>query len=159
MQIANIILLTLTVLLCGAYFGMTLFCQIGLLPAMRSIEPAAFIQTWRSIDGYMDRAMPPYKLTLLLLTATTTVTLYLTGQRHLAILTGISFLLGLIALVLTITRQVPVNKCIASLPPTAADSLARDLLRSTESNFTIRFVLAFAAFAALCIGVTHYPVH
>jgi len=159
MHIANIILITLTVLLCGGYFGITLFCQIGLLPAMRSIGPAAFVKAWRDIDGYMDRAMPPYKLTLLGLTAVTTTTLALTCQCQLAILTGISFLLGLAALILTITRQVPVNKCIAALPPSAAESLALDLLRSTRTNFTIRFYLALAAFAALCIGVTHYPVH
>lgn len=159
MHIANIILLTLTVLLCGAYFGMTLFCQIGLLPAMRSIEPTAFIQTWRAIDGYMDRAMPPFKLTLLALTAANTVTLYLTGQCSLASCTAISFLCDLIALVLTITRQLPVNKRIAALPPTAATSLALDLLRSTEANFTVRFLLALLAFAALCVGVTHYPIH
>ena len=152
----EVILLTLTLFLCGAYFGLTLFCQIGLLPAMRPVAPQTFQQTWRAIDTYMDRLMPPYKLTLLAVNLALAIVAYRSGQTHLATYAGISFALWLIALVLTITMQLPVNKAIATA---TNDADLRTLLTKTNTNFALRFALAVVSFLALCIAATRSPSH
>ncbi len=149
-----ILLLTLTLFVCGAYCGMTLFCQIGLLPAMRIVPPQTFAETWRAVDRFMDRLMPPFKLTLILLNLALTIVAYRNGQIPVATYAGISLLLSLLALVLTITMQLPVNKRIATA--TSEEQLL-DLLAETNGNFALRFVLALVAFLTLCIGATHFP--
>ena len=104
----------------------------------------------------MDRAMPPFKIILLLINLALTALCVLDYHRPLALYSGISFLLILIALILTVAVQLPINKQIAAA---TNDEHLRRLLQKTGTHFTIRFVLALVAFAALCIGATHYPLH
>lgn len=150
MQTLPQILYALSLFLTGLYAGMTLFCQLGLLPAMAKIAPQDFLRTWRPIDAIMDRAMPPYKLTLLLITLATSICFYTQHQQTRATITAASFLLSLIALVLTIAKQLPINKQIQTIPDTAPDSAIRALLQQATANFAVRLVLALLAFALLC---------
>ena len=152
------ILLALIQLLCGLYAGMALMCQIGLLPAMRRVAPSTYAETFRAVDALMDRAMPPFKLTLLLFTAATAVCLFVQRQMPLALVVSFSFACSLVALVLTITKQLPVNARLRGLPRDAEDRVLVKILDVTIRNFEVRLWFALASFAALCFGVAIWPV-
>ncbi len=158
MHTLNALLFFLTLLLCGAYAGMALFCQIGVLPTMRNLDTATFVTVWRILDRYMARSMPPYKVTLLALTLASSISLFVQHQTSLARLTAASFLLTLAALVLTVWKQLPLNTQMSSLPANTDRSTVVALLDRTVKNFGVRLVLAVVAFAVLCLGAVAYPI-
>lgn len=158
MQTTTQLLLTLTLLLCGAYAGMVLMCQIGVLPAMRRLQPKAYADAWRAMDFYLARSMPPYKLSLLLLNAATIVCLYLQHRSSLAMAAVGSFLFSVAGLVATVRGQLPLNAKLQSLPADAADHLLIDIREKTVKGFSVRFFLAATAFVVLAIGVVYSPL-
>lgn len=158
MLLVTAVLLVLTLLLCGGYAGMALLCEIGVLPAMRALSPSAFAETWRAMDSYLDRSMPPYKITLLLVNLAATVCLLLLHHRALAVCAAASFLLSLAALVLTIRKQLPLNRQIKALADQPVSERLVTLRQQTSRNFTQRFVLALLSFAILATGAIFWPL-
>ena len=158
MLILTAVLLVLTIVLCGAYAGMILMCQIGVLPAMRLLRPAADADAWRAMDVYLDRLMPPYKGALLLINAALTVSLALEHRFTLSIATGLSLLLSIAGLVLTVRGQLPLNTKIKQLPAGTPDDVLSDIRERTVRGFTVRFVLAQAAFLVICCGAIVWPL-
>ena len=152
------VLLTLTLLLCGGYAGMALMCQIGVLPTMRQLSPKAYAEAWRIMDGYMDRSMPPFKISLLVLTAATFVSVALEHRFWLAGGTAVSFLLTLAALVLTVRKLLPLNAQVRNWTPGSSEDSLRLLRDQIAQNFSVRFWLAAASFVVLCGGAIFWPV-
>ncbi len=158
MQTLTTILFTLTLLLCGAYAGMALFCQIGVLPTMRRLNRKAYLSTWSILDGLMERSMPPYKISLLVVNLVTVICLCAQHHARLAAATAFSFLLSLGALVLTIWKQTPLNRAIISFPEHQDDLVLLAMRNQTEKKFAVRLGMALIAFAALCIAVVLVPI-
>ncbi len=158
MQTLNAVLFAVTLLLCGAYAGICLFCQIALLPTMRRLPRDAYVATWGILDGLLERSMPPYKLTLLSLNLVSALCL---GARHytwLAAATGLSFLLSLGGLILTLRTQVPLNRRIRAFPEGVDEHLLLAMRAQTETNFAVRLGMALGAFAMLCVGIVFFPI-
>lgn len=158
LHLLSAILLTLTLLLCGFYAGMTLMCQIGVLPTMRRLDLHAYAQAWRVMDSFMDRAMPPFKLTLLALNLAATISLAMEHRNPLAGLTFLSFLLSLSALVLTIRLQLPLNAQLRMLPANADADTLTSIREQTVHNFAVRMILALLAFSLLSAGTVFLPL-
>ncbi len=152
MATLSTVLLILTIVLCGGYAGMILMCQIGVLPAMRLLRPDAYADAWRAMDTYLDRSMPPYKGSLLLINAALTISVALQHRSALAIATGLSLVLSVAGLVLTVRGQLPINAQLKQLAAGAPDDVLIDLRERTARGFTVRFVLAQAAFLVLVCG-------
>jgi hypothetical protein len=148
-------LLGATLLLSGGYAGMVLMCQTGVLPAMRDLTPNAFADAWRAMDTYMERLMPPYKGSLMLVSLVTVILLCLQHRCMLAVCVAINLMCSIAGLVLTIRGQLPLNAKIKAggLSPEEIISIRN----KTLTGFRTRFVLAAAAFLALCIGVIAWP--
>lgn len=145
-------LVALTLLLTGSYAGMALMCQIGVLPAMRKLSLQAYAEAWRAMDSFLDRSMPPFKLTLLLANAAAVACLARDHRTRFALFASASFVLSLLGLVLTITRQLPINRQLKALPAGNSDDILLRLREQTVRNFSVRFVLAMCAFALLILG-------
>lgn len=158
MLVLATVLVIVTLVLCGAYAGLVLMCQIGVLPAMQTLSPQAFADAWRAMDARMERSMPPYKVTLLIVNLATAIVLLFLHQRALAVCAAISFLLSLAGLILTIRGQVPLNRELKELTAAATDDRLSRILSQTIRNFSERFVLAAAAFVSLAVGVVLWPV-
>ncbi len=157
MQIAAQLLFLLTLVLCGGYAGMVLMCQIGVLPAMRDLSLSAFADAWRAMDSYMERLMPPYKLSLLLINAAAFVVVILQHRNPiLAFSLGASFLCSAAGLVLTVRGQLPLNAQIKT-PGLPAEILG-SIREKTIAGFRVRFILAALAFLVLCVGVVFSPL-
>lgn len=60
-------LLFFTLLLYGGCAGMVLMSQTGLMPGLREVSARTYAEAWLGIDKLMDRYMPPYKGSLILL--------------------------------------------------------------------------------------------
>lgn len=158
MHTLSLLLVFLTLCLTGIYAGMCVMCQIGVLPAMRLLSLQAYVEAWRAMDFYLDRSMPPFKVTLLAASLGATVVLAMQHRNHLAACLGLTFVCSLVALVLTITMQLPLNRKLQTLPPdTSADTLLA-IREHTVHNFAVRLVLAIAAFIIPCAGVLIWPV-
>ena len=159
MQSVTTVLLFLTLLLCGCYAGMTLMCQIGVLPAMCRLTLPAYADAFRAMDFYLDRSMPPYKLTLLAVNLATLVCVALQHRTPLAVAVGAACLLNVVALVLTIRKQLPLSAELKRLGSDAAEPLLLNIREQTVRNFMGRSVVAMIAFIALCTGVLLWPLH
>jgi hypothetical protein len=153
------LLLTLTILLCGSYAGMALMCQIGIFPAMRQLTLHAYADSFRAIDRPMDRLTPPYKLSLLLINAATTVCLGLLHNTYMAAAAGLSLVLNIIALVITITKQLPLNAQLKSLGPEAPAEILLAIREQTVRNFAVRLIVAMLAFVVLVVGLVFFGPH
>lgn len=158
MQTLSTVLFALTLLLCGLYAGMTLFCQIGVLPTMRRLDRRAYIATWGILDGLMERSMPPYKITLLAVSLASAAILYAQHHTQLAAATALSFLLSLGALILTMVKQLPLNRGIIAFPESGDERSLLAMRDQTEKNFALRLGMALNAFAALCAGIVLFPL-
>ncbi len=158
MRTLTLVLFSVTLLLCGAYAGMALFCQIGVLPAMRRLNRGAYVATWGILDGLMERSMPPYKVTLLAVSLASASCLYAQHCAQLAAATAFSFLLSLGGLVLTIGKQVPLNRAISGFPESEDERLLVAMRDQTEKNFALRLGMALLAFTALCGGIVLFPI-
>ena len=152
------IALALTLILCGGYAGMILMCQIGVLPAMRQLRLSAYAEAWRAMDAYMGRLMPPYKSCLLLINTVAVVTLALEHRLATAVAAGVSLILSVAGLVLTVRQQLPLNAKLKALPGSAAETELLEIREGTVRGFRVRFGLAAASFVILCCGVTFWPM-
>ena len=159
MPLITSLLLIVTLVLCGAYAGLALMCQIGVLPAMRQLRPNAYADAWQAMDGYMDRSMPPFKVSLLLLNLAACGVLIADHRQALATCCAISFVLSLAGLVLTIRKQLPLNTMLKTLPAGTPDHVLLRIREQTVRNFSVRFVLASLAFITLSVGVLVWPVY
>ncbi|MBE7157508.1 MAG: DUF1772 domain-containing protein [Rhodospirillales bacterium] len=148
----------LTLLLCGGYAGMISMCQIGVLPAMRRLQPSAYAEAWRAMDLYMDRAMPPYKGALLLVNVLTVILLVVQHFSALAMAAGVSLLFSILGLLLTVRGQLPLNAKLKTLPAEVPEAVLLDIRDRTIRGFSVRCVLAILAFLVLCLGVVLWPV-
>ena len=137
---------------------MILMCQIGILPAMRQLSLSAYADAWRAMDAYMDRLMPPYKGSLLLLNAATVVLSAVQHHLALAIAAGLSLLFSVAGLVLTVRQQLPLNAQLKALPAGTPEAVLLPIREQTIQGFTVRFFLAAAAFVSLCLGVVFWPI-
>ena len=158
MSTVTSVLLSLTLLLTGAYAGMILMCQIGVLPAMRQLSLGAYADAWRAMDTYMDRLMPPYKGSLLLINTATLILLAFQRRTPLAAAAAVSLICSVSGLVLTVRQQLPLNAKLKTFKAGAPDSVLLDIREQTVKGFTSRCFLAAAAFLALCVGVVFSPV-
>ncbi len=152
------VLLSLTLLLCGCYAGFAVFCQIGVMPAMRRLPLASYADAFRAMDHFLDRSMPPYKLTLLLVNLSLGVVALLLHRRHLAAAVLLAFFCNIAALVLTVRKQLPLNTRLKQLPGDVSDVVLLDLREQTIRNFMERCVVSVLAFAVLCVGAVVWPL-
>lgn len=132
-------------------------CQIGVLPAMRLLTPNSYADAWRAMDSYLDRSMPPYKISLLLVTAGSVLVFAIQHRMVQATLCATSFVLSLTGLGLTMAKQLPLNSKLKDLPQPSPDAVLMDIREQTFRNFTVRFFLALASFIVLCVGATFWP--
>ena len=137
---------------------MALFCQIGVLPTMRRLDRKAYVATWAILDGLMECSMPPYKITLLAVNLASAICLYAQHHAHLAAATSLSFLLSLGGLILTIAKQVPLNRAISSFPEIEEERLLLAMRDETEKNFAVRLGMALVAFIVLGVGIVAFPL-
>ncbi len=158
MPLVDSILLLLTLLLSGGYAGLVLMCQIGLMPGLREVSLRTYAEAWLAIDRYMDRRMPPYKGSLLLLNAALIVSLVLHHKGMLAAAASLSLLCSVAGLAVTIRKQFPLNARIKELQRTAPDGVLLDIRNQTAANFPLRLWLAAGSFASLCVGAIFWPV-
>ena len=103
--------------------------------------------------------MPPYKLTLLAVNLATLVCVALQHRTPLAVAVGAAFLLNMVALVVTIRKQLPLNAELKRLRSDAAESLLLKMREQTVRNFMERSVVSMLAFIALCAGVLLWPLY
>lgn len=153
MQTLTSTLLVLTLLLCGCYAGMSLLSQIGILPAMRRLRPSTYADAFGAMDFYLDRSMPPYKLSLLVVTLALCICLLLQHRTALALAAGSSFLLSLMALIVTVAKQLPLNRQLKNLPEGTPDDVLIGIREASVRNFMARCIMAVLSFAILCFGV------
>lgn len=152
------ILLFLTLLLCGCYAGFAVFCQIGVMPALRRLSLPAYADTFRAMDHFLDRSMPPYRITLLVLNLGLGIVALLLHRRHLAAAVLITFLCNVAALVLTVGKQIPLNTRLKQLPGDTDDGILLDIREQTVRNFMERCVVSVLGFAVLCVGAVLWPL-
>lgn len=100
--------------------------------------------------------MPPYKLSLLLTNSATIICLLLLHNNYMAAAAGFSFVLNIIGLVLTITKQLPLNAQLKSLGSEAPADVLLAIREQTVRNFGVRLIVAALAFVVLVVGLVFF---
>ncbi len=145
--------LFLVLLATGLQAGLQFFMSLGELPALRREPLPVFVAHWQAVDRLMAVRMPVVANLMLLCYLLAIVSSFSQRRSVFFVVLVTCFLLSLGEVVLTVTRQLPVNKAIQALDAShLTDGTGVEQLReATLAHFTVRGVLSLTAFAALLV--------
>lgn len=147
------ILTTLVLVTSGVLAGGLVLVAAALIPTFRALSPGSSIQLHQTIDRYINRYIAPDTALTVVLAG---VLIVLGDGTSTRLLLGTGALLCLAVTVISVTRNVPLNRTVRSWTTEAPASDVRTLqARWARSHLarTVAGVLALVAFASAAVGV------
>ncbi len=149
LKVVHYIAVFLTVLVVGVFWG----TWFSLSRSIASISPAAFLEIGRTMIGNLAVPMRVLIPAELLSMVVLMILLYRKNERSALYLTAGSFVLAVVALVVTLVVNVPIDNEIKRWT-VAAMPAGWDQLRDTwETYHLLRTFVSLGSFALLLLGV------